>query len=501
MSQQASSGTTVAGSGIPTSVGGATAAGKVTYDYSGSRDEWEERVIRALISRYKQGLGGMPGYGDASIGKPAEEDFGTPDKPLSYQTVQYFENYVKKFGASDPWILENFGTPPERRATYVDDPNSRSSVEGTWKERSEFQASENQKDRDAQMAIAQLQANTQLQSVRERIAADLSIAAMEDATRRYIAEGDWGVQKYIAELQEKGAMDRLLLELGARDKDRAQRAIEERNRHHEAMVGLALEIAKYDAELAAEPRNWLKYAAWLQNRDVVVNGLTLTMAAQLVPEDQIDPQEVAQSGGSSMAVYQTAVEQYQALISGQSGGSMQPLTQEMVNSWQPQGGPGVGGMQLPPGAATMWQERYSAGQGEMKPAQPTIGAQQLAGVTDYGALARQLLGMNPLESSAAQASQENLQGISNSLRTTMSGGGRVASFGNYTGPTTNALGVTVSEPTGQKVDYRQFSRLLPSQQQMKLGEISSLGRYEPDFIKEMEKSRPKGFATGAASFG
>lgn len=475
--------------GAMTSVGGAAAAGMITTDFSGSRDEWEIRVIRDLISRYKQGLGGMPGYGDASIGRPAESDFGTPDTPLSYQTVQYFENYVRRFGASDPWILSNFGPPPSRSATYQPDPNSPSSIQGTYAERSANEARENALDREsaeriaaghdaANIAAAQISANAQITSTQMRVQADQAIAAMEDATRRYIAEGDWGVQRYVAELRESGAMERLLLELGARDKDRAQEAVKERNRHHEQMVALTLEVAKYDAELAAEPRNWLKYAAWLKSRDVVINGLTLAMAADIVPDSEIDPATVASTTGSGLAAIQTAQEAALGLVSGQSGGATGP-----------QGANPFGGQQV-----------VGANQTSMGQAQQAPSTQELMQSTDYGALAKRLLGMNPLEASASQATPENLQAISNTLRTSASSG-LVPSFGAYSGPTTNALGVTVGEPTGQKVDYRNFMRLLPSQQQMKLGEVASIGRYEPDFVEEMERSRPKGFATGAASFG
>lgn len=482
----------MSGQDIPlsTSVGGAYAAGMITTDYTGSRDEWEERVIRDLISRYKQGLGGMPGYGDASIGRPAETDYATPDKPLSYQTVQYFENYVRRFGASDPWIVSNYGAPPTRSATFQPDPNSPASIQGTYEERAADTARENAANRAseeriaaghdaASIAAASISANAQIESTRMRVESDMAIAAMEDATRRYIAEGDWGTQRYVAELRESGALDRLLLELGARDKDRAQEAIREQNRHHETMVGLTLEVAKYDAELAAEPRNWLKYAAWLKSRDVVINGLTLAMAADIVPDDQIDPAMVASATGSGLAAIQTSQEAATGMVTGQSGGSMGP---EGAN-------PFAG------------QSIVGANQTTMSQAQPAPTTQELMQGTDYGALAKRLLGMNPLEASADQATPQNLQAVSNTLRTSASSMGRVPSFGDYSGPTTNALGVTVGEPTGQKVDYRNFMKLLPSQRQMKFGEVASIGRYEPDFVEEMERSRPKGFATGAASFG
>lgn len=474
-----------------TGYGNAPPSDLISNDYQGSYQEWMFRVVASMSARYSagdqsllDGLGGATG----SIGQPDRMDFGNGTESL--QTRQFFENYIRTYGGSDPYIINQFGPPPSRNATYEPNPDSASSINGTFEARSKFEADENAKDRASDERIAAgnnaaaiqsatISANAQIESTRMRVGADIQIATLEDATRRYIAEGDWGTQKYIAELQEKGAMDRLVLELGDREKDRAQRALFEANRHGEAMTSLAIQVAAYDAELAAQPRNWLKYAAWLKNRDVVVNGLTLAMAADMVPDDQIDPAEVATTAGG-VAALQASSEQMQAqgMVTGESGGAQ---------SAQSAFGPGT-------------QQIVGANQTTMNQHQPAPSAQQLGQTTDYGALARQLLGMNPLESSADQATPENLQAISNTL-TTSQHGGKVAAFGNYTGPTTNALGVTVAEPTGQKVDYRQFSNLLDSQQQMKIGEIESLGRYTPDFVKEMEKSRPKGYATGAASFG
>ena len=79
---------------------------------------------------------------------------------------------------------------------------------------------------------------------------------------------------------------------------------------------------------------------------------------------------------------------------------------------------------------------------------------------------------------------------------------RVASFGAYGGPTTNALGIDIPEASGQQVDYRQFSRLLPSEQQAKVGAVESVRGSSgvSDFIKEMESARPKGNAR-MATFG
>lgn len=476
-----------------TSIGGANAAGYVSTDYTGSRDEWEERVIRTLVDRYKNGLGGMGGSGDPSIGAPAAEDFGTPGKPISYQTWNYWENYVRKFGATDPWITQNFGTPPGRSASYVPDPNSEASIQGTWEQRNAAATAEGEKNRAverekiaAQERIAAMQEAGATQRVTMQVESDWKIASLQDATRRYIAEGDWGVQKWVTTENNSAAMERLKLELAQNDKELAQRAIEEKNRHHEQMVGLALEVAKYDAELAASPRNWLKYAGWLQARNIVVNGMTLAMAAQEVPENTIDPALVTAATGSNLAGIQTALE------SGQSGGAASSQNafggnmQEMFTGAEKGAGANVN-LNAPQGATGQFQAPPSA--------------QQLGAQTDYKQLANDLLGMNPLAATAGDASNQNLQNIANNLSTT--GRPRIAGFGAYFGPTKNALGIEIPEVAGKDVDYRQFSNLLPSEQQMKVGAVESVrgAAGVTDWVEEMERSRPKGGAFGAAGYG
>lgn len=458
-------------------------SGLISNNYQGSYQEWFYRAVASMSARYAAGdqslLDGLSGA-TGSIGQPNRIDFG--NKTESLQTRQFFESYLRAYGGSDPYILQQFGPPPSKQASYEEDPNSASSINGTWKDRSAFEAAESEKDRAsaeriaagnnaANIAAANISANAQIESTRMRVGADLSIATMENATRRYIAEGDWGTQKYIAELQEKGAMDRLVMELGDREKDRAQRALFEANRHGEAMTSLAIQVAAYDADLAAQPRNWVAYAAWLKSRDVVVNGLTLAMASDMVPEDAIDPATVAQV--SPTAALQAA-QAPAGLTSGQSGGSTSATGENpfsLPNATQ----------QTP----------------TLAPNQTAPSAQQLGQTTDYGALAKQLLGMNPAAPSVDLATPEALQATSNTLSTS----GKVPSFGAWNGPKTNSLGFTPSQASGQSVNYRQFSNLLPSQQEMKFGEVASIGRYIPDYVKEMEASRPKGQATGAAAFG
>lgn len=484
----------------PTSVGGAAQVGMVSPDFTGSWDEWFERVVGDLISRYLRGLGGMGGYGDASIGVPAPEDAGsyatiTPGTDparmprVSHQTVMYWENYVRNFGAQDPFILANYGPPPPRRATFVPDPNAPASIQGTWAERDEAARREAEAERAHERGIAEAEiasreriAGIQADVAREGFANQWRIATLEDATRRFVAEGDWGVQRYVAELREQGELTRLTMVLGDREKDRAQQAIFEARRHHEAMTRLALEVARYDAELAAQPRNWLKYAAWLRTRNVVVDGLTLAMASDLVPDEAIHPNTVAATTGSQLAAVQTAQEFL-------AGGAQGPGPQMPMDD-------GTAGPPLTQAGAGMHQQ-MAALPAHTPPPGP---AQLTAAGTDYGALARNLLGMNPLQAIPEEASAQNLQAISQGLRTSPHTQ-QVPAFGEWAGPTTNALGMQITEPTGQKVNYSAFMRMLPSQQDMKLAEVESIGRWAPDFVKEMEAARPRGGARGPAAFG
>lgn len=507
--------------GLGNYTGYAPPPGTVTNDFSGSYDEWYQRVVNDLIRLYVEGgpEGGDPaggGYESSTIGRPSYEDFGSAKKGgqghYSHATVQYFENYVKTYGAQSQWIKDHFGAPPERRATYNPDPNSPSSIQGTQAEREAaanadredrqaFDAAEAEKERtftaaenaaDRKISL-DLDANATAR-VKMQIDSDWKIATMEDATRRYIAEGDWGTQKYIAELQETGALTRLQLELGQRDEELAQRAIEEKDRHHESMLALTLEVAKYDAELSAQPRNWLAYAGWLQTRNVVINGLTLAMAADMVPDTAIDPGEIASSPAGGLTALQTTSGNEQVtqvapktggaqaealgLLSGASGGATGTSTELEALGFKAQT-QGAGGEQ--------GDARVRAG--------------QVAGIdlnsTDYSAIARKLLGINTLGPQGAPSTAE-LQAAYDATNT--SGMAKTGTYGAYAGPTTNKFGMKINTQGGQE-DYRNFGNLLPSQQDMRLAAVESTGKWLPDFLQELQRSRPKGGVAGAASYG
>lgn len=484
----------------------------ISNDYSGSAQDWQDTVTKSLIERWNAGSGGLPGYGSG---------IGQPDPPtgaggaVTVNTQRFWTDYVKQFGASDPWIVENYGPQPARTATYQPNPDAASSVTGQQEagatDRARIAAETADKDRAAQIQIdaadnaarleaarisagasvqaAQIGADASIRNTQAQVAAQLQIATMQDATDRYIAEGNWGVQKYVAELQENGAMDRLKLQLAQDDKHLAQDALAENNRHQESMLNLALQVAQYDSQLAAEPRNWLAYAAWLGNRDIVVNGLTLAMAASTVPASAIDPGEVLQSTGSGIAAEQSAV----AASQPNSGAQPSQVTTTATGQQDTNLQGGQASTQQP--ATTL---NVTTGQGAPAGSTGVAGGQQVdLNSTDYTAIAKQLLGVNSLAPTSAPTTQQ-LQSVYDSLATT---GGRRPGFAAYNGPTTNNLGVTVN-PSGQKVDYRQFSNLLPAQQEMKVAaDATSIGRYEPDYIQELQKSRPKGAVQGVSSYG
>lgn len=536
----------------PLNTGYQPGPGQVSYDYSGSYDEWRERVVADLIRRYTEGRGGK-GSDDPELGEPSPEDFGSAANgnagQYSHATVQYWERFVDKYGATDPFVAENYGPPPSRRATYQTDPNS-DAADRDWrtgenaKDRTEnarqFDESIKQQEADraarAAEAAAELASRKEITAMQEegenkrqseRIAADAAenekarifnreesamerawreaeaakdrdlareretnettrvqmditsrekIAAQDNATRIFLAEGDWGVQKWVEEERNRGALERLTLELGMRDKELAQDAVGERNRHHENMVSLVLEVAKYDSELAAQSVNWLKYAAWLNNRGEVVNGMTLAMAFSNVPEESISPQEVAASGlpGANVAAIQS--QQQVAPQGGEQQPEVDPATQAAMS-------------------------------GSMSSATPQPQSNvpaQYKGIDlqneNYEDLLNQILGLNP---NAAQPgvdnSQQNIQATLDMLNTTgHSEGGQQQQ---QPGFNLAGVGQFSFDPRGQKQDYRKFSKLLPSQQQMNAAAAQAGGSAIDDYLYKMNKSRPKGGAVGAGSYG
>ncbi|MBA2708299.1 MAG: hypothetical protein H0U59_10910 [Gemmatimonadaceae bacterium] len=513
-------------------------SGTTSPNYVGSYQEYINEVANDLAGAYSQGTLDMSVFttGTGGIGQPNVNDFGNMTQ--TNQTYNFWQNYATAMAAAgDPGLVNMFGAAPTQQATFIQDPNSTSAIttqqganslavanannaasaaENAANNASSAQISAAQNaanlqaqamQSQSQLQSAQIQAaasqanaatqasatlgaatigaNAQIQSTgmqtasnetiaRWNIQSDWAIAVLNDATQRWVAEGNWGVQKYVAQLQETGLNHRLGLELGFRREELAQRGLEEKNRHGEQMVSLALEVAKYDSELAASPRNWLKYAAWLRGRNVVINGLSLAMASQEVPDDAIDPAQVAEVSGSNFAAVQVA----QELVSGASGGSTS--TQDAF------------------GAQTAAMTGAGADPAAFQ-FTPPPSPDELGSTTNYSDLARKLIGMNPAGSDPTDASAENLQAVSNQLRT--GGGQQIAPYQAWGGPTTNALGVNLGEEvSGQGVDYRKFvNQLAPSEQQMKLGEVESVrgSAGVADWLSEMDRSRPKGTATFA----
>lgn len=480
----------------------AASAGYYSVDYAGSLDEWIETVARSMVDRYLDGdqsmLDGMSGA-TGGIGQPNRADFGSR-KPgengrVSAQTVAFFRNYARTYLDKDEWIRNNFGPPPTRSATYTTTELTR-----------DDKLSEAQKDRENQLAVAKeyagatieaarLQADAQVQAAQIRADTDWAIAQMEDLTRRYIAEGEWGLQRELAYMQENGLMTRFMLELGFKEKALAQEAKAERNRHHEAMLGIITELAKYGTQLAAEPRNWIAYAAWLQNRGEVVNALTLQAAAQAVPETSIDPGELVNTpAGQNLA---GGIVVQNILIAGQNG--MQVNGVSIGTGVQPPGGQQVSGQQynfnwsgqqgLPqlPGG----QQMQTGGQQAQPEANYSWNGINLNN-TNYTELANQILGL--------QGPAPTTQQLQETYESVNPAGSSIDTTGYYSGPKVNALGMQVN-PLGHKNAFGKFSKLLPSQQQMNIGAASSVGRPEQDYIAEFTRAMPRGRSRGAAAYG
>jgi hypothetical protein len=510
-------------------------SGIISNDYSGSSQDWQLSTAIDMMNRYMNGdqsmLDGMTGS-TAPIGQPNHADFGSAANghtaTASLATQNFFKRYVQMYGTSDPSLTSQYGTQPSHSATYEEDPNSPSSLGGSFADKTAAAKALSDAQNASQEKIAAGHdaasiATANISAGASKYAADKQLAAttmqvneswkeatLNDATRRYVAEGDWGVQKYVAQLQDTGQDRRLVMQLADNDKNRALQAQAEANHHHETMLGLVVEVAKYDAELSRQPRNWVAYASWLSNRNIIVNGLSLSMAADMVPDSSIQPSEITQAtGGASVASLQLG--QSQGTVSTATTTSQSAALSIQVQAVTPQ-----------PGVDQQWNGQNGTGAADtantaqpMTPpvdtvtgAQPTTSAAgaspySIGGVdlnsTDYGAIAQQLLGMSGA-GGATTPTTADYQGMYDSLATNRSGG--QGGLQGYAGPTTNSVGVQINEPMGQQADYRQFARLLPSQQDMKLGGIDSIrAGGGTDWLQEALKARPKGGAVGASSFG
>lgn len=533
--------------------------GQVSYDYSGSAEEDFQRVVRDLIRRYVLGLGGI-GSDDPELGRPSQEDYASGKDgqvgQYSNATQQYWERFVRKYRSTDPFMLENYGPPPSKNATFQPDPEGQAA-------NNQWQGTENEKDRALEreleagrlgesaadraarerMAAAELASREMLTRLEQeaetnrlnaRIAADAAenekartfqsgesalerafreqqasmdrdlareresaetnrvqmgidsdwkIAQLQDITRRYEAEGTWGVQKYVAELQEKGALERLQLELNLREKEMAQEAIAEGNRHHAEMVRLTLEVAKYDAEIAAEPRNWLKYAAWLDNRGQVVNGLTLAMASEEIPEESISGADLAASQLPGTNV--------------EAAAAPAPTTAPPPTANAPAASTGEANAQALAGTP----------QQQTQPSPYTVNGVDLEN-RNYGELLNQILGPNAGQA-GVDNSQANLSNILAGLDTTgqLSPGqtgspAQQAPVGSGNGGSPQ-IGAALAgfNATGRHQDYRKFAQKSPVQQQMIAGAVEGKGVSFDDFLFDLNKARPRGGRTGAVSYG
>jgi hypothetical protein len=430
----------------------------------GTYEEWRETVISALVQRYLKGdqsmldsLSGATG----PLGQPNRADFGSAtggkNGQESVETYRFFERYVDMYGASDPWLREMFGSPPSEHAEWV----------RPWLTSDESIALQ-QQEYETRLAVAQIESATTLQATAMRVGADLQIAAMENATRRYIAEGEWGVQRQLAKMQEAGTMARFLMDLGFRYDELVVRAQAERNRHHEAMLALINEVAKYDAQLAAEPRNWVAYAAWLRNRNIVVNGMTLGAAAHAFADADIDPGECANTPfGQSIG---GLIAYYTAYLNTLNGGDSLPTY----------AGPDAGDVQT--GFTFEWTAPNL---------QPPTG-QQLSTQTgfDYEELANEVL---PQQNYSTEELQQAYDDVDAS-------GGATDTQGYWSGPTKNALDMEIN-PLGHKNKFQTFLNYTPAQQQMNIGAAASVGRYDKDYLAEFTKATPRGRSSGGIQYG
>ena len=387
-----------------------------------------------------------------------------------------------------------------------------------------------------------------------------------------------------------------------REKELAQDVVVEGNRHKEALLALALEVKKYDAELSAAPVNWIAYATWLKDRGQIVNGLTLALAKNMVPTEQLSPAVIGSvdpipaieqeeeveaaredpdvvrarqaadappDAGPGYGTQEEATERFLRRLREEEEAGTQEEEQEEERLVPPDYGgysaeqnaaterflrasPSEQDFQSHPTTAKLraigWPEdrirtavfmmmrrgvsedyavNYAAGnisrsQREaakeiegtfwhttsqpqrhlptQQPTQQTPTAQQPTQQTptaaDYMPQARALL-ETVIPTTVNVPSTGQYQRVADNLQTGQARSGQLP----YR---PNNLGLNVGETSGYESDYRRFSHLLPTQQQMKVG-LSESNRGKgsgQEFLLEQEDYRPKGSRrAGSFSFG
>lgn len=479
-------------------------SGVTSYNYNGSYEDWKRQVVANMIQQYMgpnfqaflDSLSGATG----PVGQPDASDRGSlangGTHAVSNATQLFFERYVDAYGGGTPgqpvdaWIAGHFPNPPTTHATYTPDPNSTTAI--TTQQGANTLATQNAADaaalaRQQAADAAALARQTQGEGAayklqQDKLDAEWKQALLADATRRYISEGDWGTQKSIAAASEAGQLQRLQMQLGFNYADLAQRATAERDQNDVALKRLALDVAKYDADLAGQPINMWKYAAWLTQRGQVINGLNMSMAASIIPPEQIPASAVAASGLPGSAVAAASIQAADPAADAAAGrypvGGMQPIQLDGPSRGQE---PVMGNRPSAGGVGSTNTVTMDGGGGQAKP-------------FDYAGFANQLLGSN----GGPAPSIGQMQGITDSRNAALAGGAKMAgspAFSAWQGPTTNALGVNVGDQSGQKVDYRQWLKAPWAAQQMKLADVGSVGGYANDFLGELEQSHPRGNAT------
>ena len=288
----------------------------------------------------------------------------------------------------------------------------------------------------------------------------------------YVAGDRAGVAEYLADLAEANPaqMERLIPMFTTWDQVKVN-AQSVANQHEQAMLSLAASVAQFDAELAAQPRNWIQYGAWLRNSGQLVNGLTLAMAAREVPDDQI----AGLSAGDSVGDMLNA----QTKMRGGSVGGREtdPTTGQTV---QPQDA-GTGGGITP----TVSQAQPTAQQPARAAPQPTAQQQRAdaAGDDVSRRLTAYLSNRPTFDIGAYQQAASQLQTTSTR------------------GPT-NALGINVGETRGGEVHAPSYFSFTPGERELKRGLVESVrgrGTFQ-DFEQEIETARPKGNAQRGLRF-
>ena len=297
---------------------------------------------------------------------------------------------------------------------------------------------------------------------------------MANIYQRWLDGGEDGLADYVAEM---GAGDLLMqitptLTSWATVRNQARRQEQE---YALAVARLNQDAARYGADLAARPRNLVMYGAWLKYNNLPVNGLTVAMAAQRVPDAQL-----ANLGTSEVSGFTEVMTREEAAAGRSTGGSQPSVTGTPTSTPTPSS-------DAPAPSPT---PSVPAPTATLVPG--TVGAPQAQG-QGQGQGQQQPAAMAPTHPTFDQWRQ-GAQTVADMLRTTSGTRARPEER--------NALGLDVGETHGSQINIERLNQFTPSQIQAKasLAESRRGANTWDDILQEARRAAPKGVAGRALRY-